>query len=133
MRYMLILFTALLILGCTYPTKQGTPTPVPGGAPGPIGGNLGIKQDIAISGFAFSPATITIPKGATVIWTNNDAAAHTVVSDSGSEISSPSIAKGETYAHTFSTPGTYTYHCSVHPSMKGTIIVQDTNAPAGSA
>jgi len=89
----------------------------------PPGGNLGIKKDIEINGFAFSPETVTIPKGATIIWTNLDSAAHTVVSDSGTEISSDSIPKGGSYTHTFNTEGTYDYHCGIHPSMKGVIIV----------
>jgi plastocyanin len=111
-----LLMLIVIVSGCS--TK--TPTTTLGGT---TGGNLGIKKDIAISGFAFDPDTTTIPKGTTVIWTNMDAAPHTIVSDSGSEINSGSLAKGGTYAHTFNTAGTYTYHCGIHPSMKGKIIV----------
>jgi plastocyanin len=81
-------------------------------------------QNIQIMNFAFSPSSLTIHAGDTVVWTNQDSAGHSVVSDSGSEINSPILSTGQTYSHTFTTPGTYSYHCSVHLSMKGTIIVQ---------
>jgi plastocyanin len=87
-------------------------------------GNLGIKKDVAISGFAFDPSAVTIPSGATVIWTNKDSATHTIVSDRGNEISSGAVSQGESYAHTFNAPGSYPYHCGIHPSMKGTIVVE---------
>jgi plastocyanin len=53
-----------------------------------------------------------------------DSVMHTATSDSGSELASTSLSKGESYTHTFTTPGTYNYHCAVHPSMKGKIIVE---------
>lgn len=81
-------------------------------------------HDIVIQNFAFSPLTITINKGDTVIWTNMDSTAHTVTSDSGSELSSSTFTKGGTYSHTFNTVGTFSYHCSIHTSMKGKVIVQ---------
>lgn len=81
-------------------------------------------ENIVINNFAFSPSSFTIKKGDTIIWTNMDSASHTVVSDSGNEISSGSISKGKTYSHTFDNIGTFSYHCSIHPSMKGTIVVQ---------
>ncbi|OGJ16335.1 hypothetical protein A3K74_01950 [Candidatus Pacearchaeota archaeon RBG_13_33_26] len=80
--------------------------------------------DIELKGFAFSPSTLTIKAGDTVIWTNMDSASHTVTSDSGNELDSPGFGKDGTYTHKFDTAGTYTYHCSPHPSMKGTIIVE---------
>jgi amicyanin len=79
---------------------------------------------VDISGFAFSPSTLTIKSGDSVTWTNHDSTSHTVTSDTGSELSSQQIPNGETYSHTFNTAGTYSYHCSIHPSMKGKVIVQ---------
>lgn len=79
---------------------------------------------ITINNFAFSPATLTINKGETVVWTNSDPMAHTVTSDSGSELSSGTLSKGQTYSHTFNDAGTYNYHCNFHSSMKATIIVK---------
>ncbi len=81
-------------------------------------------HQVEISGFAFSPSTLTIQPGDSVTWTNQDIAPHTIVSDSGSEISSSSLSNGETFSYTFNTIGTFKYHCSIHPAMKGTIIVE---------
>jgi plastocyanin len=89
-------------------------------------GNAGgsTSKSVEISGFAFNPGTLTINVGEQVTWTNKDSASHTVTSDSGSELASSTFGNGKTYSYTFNTAGTYNYHCSIHTSMKGTIIVQ---------
>jgi amicyanin len=79
---------------------------------------------IDIMDFAFSPKTLTINEGDTVIWTNKDSIQHTVTSDSGNELDSPYISRDNTYTHTFTTAGTFDYHCRPHPYMKGTIVVE---------
>ncbi|MHB8566496.1 MAG: cupredoxin domain-containing protein [Nitrososphaerales archaeon] len=73
----------------------------------------------------FTPATITVVIGVnnTVTWTNNDSAPHTVTADDGS-FSSGNMDPGNTFSFTFTTPGTYAYHCSYHPWMKATVIVK---------
>lgn len=81
-------------------------------------------NSVNIQDFAFAPSTMTVKVGTAVTWVNLDSAPHTVVSDSGSEISSGTLSKGQTYSHTFNTPGTYAYHCGVHTSMKGTVVVE---------
>jgi plastocyanin len=68
----------------------------------------------------FSPNAIQIPAGTTVTWTFDDGIEHNVVGDDG--LASPELRHG-TYAHTFTTPGTYDYHCSLHPIMQGRVIV----------
>lgn len=78
-------------------------------------------MQITIKNFAFNPNSITIKSGTTVVWTNKDSTAHTVTGDS---FSSGQIQPGESFQFAFSTPGTYNYHCSIHPSMTGKIIVQ---------
>lgn len=92
----------------------------------PPAGSSGTPQtyNINIQNFAFSPSSLTIKPGDTVIWTNKDSMSHTVTSDSGNELISSTINNGGTYSHVFSTAGTFAYHCSIHTSMKGTIIVQ---------
>lgn len=82
------------------------------------------NNNIEISNFAFSPSTLTINKGDTVVWTNKDSATHTVTSDSGNELKSGNIETSNTYSHTFNDLGTFSYHCSIHTSMHGKIIVQ---------
>ena len=79
--------------------------------------------NIDIAGFAFAPATLNIKPGDVVIWTNSDSVTHTITSDSGTELKSSSLSNGQTYTHTFNTAGTFAYHCSIHTTMKGTIIV----------
>ena len=86
----------------------------------------GGSNSIAIKNFAFSPATLTIKTGTTVTWINGDGAVHQVTSDSGTPVvfTSDTLANGASYHFTFTEPGIYTYHCTIHPSMKGTIIVE---------
>ncbi len=77
--------------------------------------------------FAFSPVTLTIPVGTTVIWKNMTAAPHTVTSDDGksfdSGTSNPISAQGGSYSFKFTTAGQFKYHCQFHTYMIGTIIV----------
>ncbi len=111
----LLIVSVVLIAGCTQNAGQTTtPTPSPG---------QHNTYNVAVQNFAFTPADLSIKVGDTVVWTNSDSASHTVVSDSGSEISSSSLSTGQTYSHTFSSTGTFNYHCSIHPSMKGQITV----------
>jgi plastocyanin len=72
---------------------------------------------------AFTPSTLTVPVNTTVTWTNKDPMAHTVTSNSGL-FSSGNVNPNATYSFQFTTAGTYPYHCTIHPYMTGTIIVQ---------
>lgn len=80
----------------------------------------GTTAAVSIENFSFSPATLTISAGTTVVWTNNDTAGHNIKSDS---FNSPMLSKGQTFEFKFDNKGTYEYSCGVHPSMKGEIIV----------
>lgn len=73
--------------------------------------------------YAFEPATITIPKGAQVIWTNTSNASHNVTSDTSAFGASSNLSANQTFMQVFNTAGTYTYHCTLHSYMKGTITV----------
>jgi plastocyanin len=77
---------------------------------------------VAIQSFAFGPGTVTVRPGTTVTWTQQDEDQHTVTADDASFASSPLIT-GQTYTHTFTAPGTYHYHCAIHPFMHGTVTV----------
>jgi plastocyanin len=100
-----------------------TPTPAEA-TPTPEASPSGSVQDaVTISGFAFSPASITVPVGTKVTWTNQDTATHNIISDDGSTFSSPGVPNGGTFSFTFTAAGTFAYHCGIHPSMKGTVIV----------
>jgi plastocyanin len=88
-------------------------------APGPA-----VATDtVTINNFAFMPAAITVKAGATVTWTNMDEEPHTVV-DGAHGIKSPVMGnQGASFTYTFATPGTYSYNCSIHPFMSGTVEV----------
>lgn len=73
-------------------------------------------------GFAFDPATITVPAGQSVTWTNGDTASHSIVLDGGQCKSEP-FAGGATTTLKFDVAGSYPFHCGIHPTMKGTIDV----------
>jgi plastocyanin len=73
--------------------------------------------------FGFSPSTLTIKAGTTVIWKNMSSASHTVTSDDGQTFDSGTVAVGGTFHFTFTTKGTFPYHCNFHPYMRATIIV----------
>jgi amicyanin len=77
---------------------------------------------VKILNFAFGPQTVTVKAGTTVHWTNSDAEAHTVTSDTGA-FGSPVMQPGAGYSFTFTKPGTYHYHCTIHPFMTGTVTV----------
>jgi plastocyanin len=81
---------------------------------------------VDIKNMAFTPSQITVAKGGTVTWTNNDNTTHTVVDDL-SNVGGPNsgdIASGSSYSFTFTKTGSFQYHCSIHPSMRGTIVVK---------
>jgi plastocyanin len=86
----------------------------------------GFSGDAAVSikNFAYNPNPITVSKGTTVTWTNNDTAPHTATAASGSfTFDTGRLANGASKAITFNTPGTFAYTCTIHPSMKGSITV----------
>ncbi len=90
----------------------------------------GVTQ-VRIEDFAFSPANIVVDVGTTVTWTNEDGVGHTVTSDDGDELDSPLLDRGETFSHTFDTPGTYAYHCRPHSNMRGLVTVRGAVSPSG--
>ncbi|MGW7729454.1 cupredoxin family copper-binding protein [Streptomyces canus] len=85
---------------------------------------------VAMKGYAFSPASLSVPTGSTVTWTNYDTAPHDVKTTSGPlAIHSPMLNKGESWSFTFTTAGAYGYVCTVHPDMTAGITVRAA-APA---
>lgn len=85
-------------------------------------GGGGGGEAVTIKGFAFAPAALSVKVGTTVTWTNRDNAPHTVTFDVGND-SSGDLANGATYSETFTTAGTFAYHCAIHPNMKATVTV----------
>jgi len=130
MKKIIVLMSTIVIIlgilpGCSSNNPTTPPTSVPPATQSttPSTNNkpsIG-AQNIAIKGFAFSPSDLTVNKGDTVTWTNEDTAVHNVV---GGVLHSKDIAKGQSFSYTFTETGTINYACTYHPSMKGKIIVQ---------
>jgi plastocyanin len=78
---------------------------------------------VDIKDFKFSPDPIEAKVGDTITWTNSDSAPHSAALDDGS-CATDTLAQGASGSLTFSAPGTYPYHCAIHPTqMKGSIVV----------
>jgi len=143
----IVLFAgALLLAGCSASQRESHPsvtfasgasaTPgmpgmsempsMPGAPPGtasPTGPAAPASGDaVSIDNFAFVPAKLTVAAGSTVTWTNHDEEPHTVAASDGS-FHSPGMDAQASYSHTFSAPGTFDYVCSIHPFMRGTVVV----------
>jgi plastocyanin len=82
---------------------------------------------VVISDYSFIPVKMTVKKGTTVTWTNQDKAHHDITPDKPSDIfrASKLLSKGDSYSVTFSQTGTYGYHCAPHPYMKGIVEVTE--------
>lgn len=80
---------------------------------------------VSMQNMAFSPTKITVKKGTTVTWTNNDNVEHTVTVDGGTGPKSDLFGNGQTYSYTFDIVGTFPYHCQVHTNMRGTVVVTE--------
>jgi plastocyanin len=80
-----------------------------------------VESAVTIKNFAFSPSALTIKKGTTVTWTNEDSVPHTIKSDT---FNSGTLNTGNKFQFTFSSTGTFDYSCGIHPQMSGKIIVE---------
>ncbi|HEX5252366.1 MAG TPA: cupredoxin family copper-binding protein [Mycobacterium sp.] len=112
----------LLLAGCSQPrpvaTTAAPTTEMSVTAPAaPVRGN-----QVTIDGFAFAPASLSVTAGTTVTWTNRDEEPHTVAASDGS-FHSPGMGTGATFTHTFPAAGTFDYVCSIHPMMRGAVVV----------
>ena len=105
----------ILAAGCTSSTTS-SPPPIRPYTP---------QTTILISSASANPQVLVIDKGVTVTWLNIDMGLHTVTSDNGDPDSflSPPLAYNQEFQWTFTVPGTYGYHCTENPTIKGTIIV----------
>jgi plastocyanin len=119
-RFLMIFGTGALVVALlvALAVLSNIPKPVAASAPQPAAGAA-----IEINNFAFTPATITIPVGAQVTWTNKDEVTHNVVS-TDKTIRSQALDTDDKFTFTFTQAGTFSYVCSIHPRMKGTVVVQ---------
>jgi plastocyanin len=80
---------------------------------------------VTIDNFSFAPAEITVPAGTRITWNNRDDIPHTVTDAAEQRaFKSPPLDTGDVFSHVFPTPGTYHYFCSLHPHMRGTVVVR---------
>jgi plastocyanin len=82
----------------------------------------GGEPQVIVDNFSFKPATIAVPVGTTVTWTNRDDVPHNVVSTE-KKFASPVLDTDEKFSRTFETAGTFKYYCSIHPRMTGQVVV----------
>jgi plastocyanin len=115
-----IIFLTVIIGVTGSCSESGGPMDDNGGNGG--GGDTPGANEIWIKGSAFGPSSITISAGTTITWTNKDAVVHTVTSDNGL-FDSGNLTINSTFSRQFTTPGTYPYHCTPHPAMTATVIV----------
>ncbi len=119
-----IVLGALTVLGCGSSSNQPSSG---GGTNTQSSGNTVILKDTS-----FQPQQITISTGSELTWINQDSVNHTVVGDGtgpGGDFQSKTLQPGEEFSFIFDQPGNYPYHCSIHPSMKGTVIVTGLATP----
>lgn len=88
------------------------------------GGSAAAAAAVSIANFAFAPAKLAVVPGTTVTWRNDDGAPHAIAFSDGTA-PSDLLLPGQGFARTFATAGTFAYHCSVHPSMKGMVTVRN--------
>ncbi len=125
----LAIAAALLLAACgggTATTSAPTPTPTspPSPTPTPTPTVVTVKIVEANEKYSFQPATLTIKVGTQVVWLNTSDAPHTVTSDTAGVFSSAgNITRNQTFMFTFTSAGTFPYHCNIHPYMKAAITV----------
>jgi plastocyanin len=117
--------------------QSGTASPPIGdrspatGSPGGGGARKAASATVTMGDLFFSPASVTIAVGDTVTWHNTGQAPHNATGDGGS-FSTPTLNNGQSASHTFSSPGTFSYICTIHPQMKGTVRVVSSSGSGGS-
>jgi plastocyanin len=125
MRRNVFIILILAAVGAACGSSYGNNNNGPSGTPLPSGPNTVLVPNGAYlgNGTGFTPGTLTVPAGTTVMWGNNDVTAHTSTSDTGLW-NSNNIGAGATFTVKLDNAGTYKYHCTIHPFMTGTIVVQ---------
>ena len=104
--------------GAAKTTTQPQQTSTSGGA------TASKTVDVTMQNIAFNPATVTVPVGGAVKWTNKDSVGHDVTGTTFKSGSAGGLQGGDTYSFTFKKAGTYKYRCTIHPGMTGTVTVK---------
>jgi plastocyanin len=102
--------------GSASTTEQPASTTGGGGAPK--------SAEVSMKDISFQPETVTVAKGGTVTWKNDDSVGHDVTADGFKSGDPGDMGGGDTYKHTFKQSGTFDYVCSAHPGMEGKVEVK---------
>jgi plastocyanin len=103
-----------------------------GGASAPAGGAAACAAapsgataavTVTIKDFKFAPQPVQAKVGDVIAWSNQDSAPHSATLDNGACDTKP-ISQGSTAMLVFTAPGTYTYHCTVHPTQMKDYTIQ---------
>jgi plastocyanin len=111
--------TALLGAAALLALTAAAPSSAPSGASGAV---VHIRDD------AFVPASLTVKAGDKVTFVNDDDDAHTATADDAAW-DSEGLNQGQKWTHAFPKTGKVAYHCTVHPMMHGTILVEAASRP----
>lgn len=115
---------AAAVVGACFSERSAT-GPVEGTCRLPVDEGVPGSLVVPIADFAFLPAELHVHAGQTVTWVNceDNATSHTTHAN-GEEWSSPLLAPGQSFSHTFDQAGTFDYHCDPHPFMTGRVVVE---------
>jgi len=130
-----LVIALVFVSGCIGPLAKTTEEPLTPIAEKDTTGEVEIElaevvNEVSIMDFAFNPETLTIKVGTTVAWTNEDSVLHDVMNNAESnlemgELFDIDLEAGESGSYTFTEVGEYNYHCHIHPSMTGKIVVEE--------
>jgi plastocyanin len=109
---------AALLAACGGGGSSGSSSSNPASAPAR---GFGASSSVDIKGFAYNPDSITVAKGGSVTWTNSDSKPHTATTQG--TFDTGTLTQGQSKQITFDKPGTYDYICTLHPFMKGKVVV----------
>jgi plastocyanin len=115
------------------PVTTTTPAPPPATVASPTRkAHASASASVNMGDFFFSPASVTVAVGDTVSWHNSGQAPHNATADDGS-FRTPDLNNGQSASHTFGSAGTFSYICTIHPNMKGTVRVLSSSGGGGSS
>lgn len=114
---LLLAAVAVLLVGCGGSSGDGADRASSGAA-------AGGARAVTIQDYLYEPARITVPRGATVTFTNRDSTPHTATSKASGGFETGSLDSGRSGEVTLEESGSFAYYCVFHPFMKGTIVVE---------
>jgi plastocyanin len=119
MKRIKLIFGSAAILAVAVALTAGTKPELPGNS----GEKSASGAEVKIDNFSFGPASVTVPVGTTITWTNKDDVPHVVASDD-MIFKSKALDTDDHFSFTFTKPGTYEYFCAIHPKMTAKVVVQ---------